>query len=76
MTNCAGVQPGGPEALACLQRNAAKLSPDCRTSVAAIGTAAPVAATTTTAAPQTQRPLPPGITPAGRVVRRVMQRNQ
>ena len=36
LANCRGVTPGGPEALACLQRNAARLSPDCRTSLAAI----------------------------------------
>jgi len=34
--HCRGV-PQGPEALACLQRNAAGLTPNCRTSVAAIG---------------------------------------
>lgn len=33
---CRGV-PQGPEALACLQRNTARLTPNCRTSVAAIG---------------------------------------
>ena len=33
---CRGV-PQGAEALACLQRNAARLTPNCRTSVAAIG---------------------------------------
>lgn len=34
---------GGAEAVACLQRNAAKLVPDCKTSLAAIGDAAPSA---------------------------------
>jgi hypothetical protein len=83
MANCSGVQPGGPEALACLQRSAAKLSPDCKTSVSAIGTTAPAVATsapgaveTPAAAPAAERRLPPGITPAGRVIRRVIERNQ
>jgi len=83
--NCKGVQPGGPEALACLQRNAAKLSPNCKTSLADIadsipaeGTVAPAAAATTTTTTTTteHRRLPPGITPAGRILRRVMERNQ
>lgn len=37
MANCSGVQPGGAEALQCLQRNAAKLSSVCQGAVAAIG---------------------------------------
>ena len=39
--NCRGVTPGGAEALACLQRNASRLSPDCQTSLAAIADGAP-----------------------------------
>lgn len=77
---CRGVQPGGPEAIGCLQSNAARLTPDCKTSLADIAdsmpdsaaAATPAAATTTTQ----RRPLPPGITPAGRILRRVMDRNQ
>jgi hypothetical protein len=42
--HCKGVQPGGPEALACLQRNGPRLTPDCKTSLADIGDAMPVAA--------------------------------
>jgi hypothetical protein len=78
MTNCSSVQPGGPEALACLQRHAGKLSPNCKTSVAAVGTPAVAAATpaATPAAPKAERPRPPGITPAGRIIRRAMERNQ
>lgn len=54
--NCKGVPLGGPEAIACLQRNAAKLSPNCKTSLADIAdTAAPAAPT----APVTQRPNAP-----------------
>ncbi len=37
IANCTGVQPGGPEALACLQVNAARLSSACRRAVAAVG---------------------------------------
>ncbi len=82
--NCRGVPPGGPEALACLQRNAARLSPNCQTSLADIADsipagAAPAAAaatTTTTTTTREHRRLPPGITPAGRIIRRVMERNQ
>jgi hypothetical protein len=54
--NCKGVPLGGPEAIACLQRNAARLSPNCKTSLADIAdTAAPAAPT----APVTQRPNAP-----------------
>ena len=35
MSRCSGVQPGGADALRCLQRNSAQLSPNCRTAVAA-----------------------------------------
>jgi len=35
--NCSGVQPGGLAALQCLKSNSAKLSPACRSAVAAIG---------------------------------------
>ena len=36
MANCAGVQPGGKEALECLVRSEPKLSPPCRGAVGAI----------------------------------------
>jgi hypothetical protein len=76
---CKGVAPGGAEALGCLQNNAARLMPDCKTSIAAIADEIPAATTTaaapaaaaTAAAPQRK---PPGITPAGRILRRVMER--
>jgi hypothetical protein len=57
MSHCAGVQPGGAEALQCLKRNEAQLSAACRSAVAAIGgggagaTAAPSGAPAATAAP-------------------------
>jgi hypothetical protein len=35
MADCKGVQPGGADALHCLQRNAAALSPPCKAAVAA-----------------------------------------
>jgi hypothetical protein len=50
--NCRGVPPGGAEAIACLQRNPGKLTPDCKTSLAALGDAMPPAA----------GPLPPPAT--------------
>ncbi|MDI3468231.1 MAG: hypothetical protein OJF62_000294 [Pseudolabrys sp.] len=34
--DCRGVPPGGPEAIACLQRHMRQLSPNCRTSMAAV----------------------------------------
>jgi hypothetical protein len=56
MSNCPGVSPG-PGALQCLQRNASKLSPACRT---AIGAPAPTAAS----APKTAAPPPAAAAPA------------
>ena len=35
ISKCAGVTPGGKEALQCLQRNAAALSPGCKPAVSA-----------------------------------------
>jgi hypothetical protein len=40
MANCSGVQPGGADALACSQRNLAKLSAPCKTAVSAASPAA------------------------------------
>lgn len=80
--NCKGIQPGGPEALACLQRNAPRLTPDCKTSLADIADSLPAPAATPTVAaappppPAARRPLPPGITPVGRVLRRVIKRER
>lgn len=45
MAKCSGVSPGGKDALACLQRNQATLSPACGSAVAAIGGAPAPAAT-------------------------------
>jgi hypothetical protein len=55
MSRCSGVSPGGPAALACLQKNVAALSPNCK-SVVSSTMAAP--ATATAAAP------PPAAAPA------------
>jgi hypothetical protein len=41
MANCSGVTPGGKEALECLLRNQAKLSPACNTAVSAVVPATP-----------------------------------
>jgi hypothetical protein len=41
---CKGVAPGGSEALNCLQENAARLSPNCRTSLADIAASLPAGA--------------------------------
>jgi hypothetical protein len=60
MSHCSGVTPGGKDALACLQRNAASLSPGCRSAVGAIGAPAPAAAAV--AAPAVAMPAEP---PAG-----------
>jgi hypothetical protein len=66
--NCRGVQPGGPEAFACLQRNAAKLSVDCRTSLAPVED--PGVAATTPAASA----APAGRPPVGPVRRAIRER--
>ena len=58
--NCRGVPSGGAKAIDCLQRNAGKLTPDCRTSLAALGDARP-------ASPGTPPPAPAG-TPKAPVV--------
>lgn len=42
--HCAGINPGGPNALACLQRNARMVSVGCQQVLAAVGPAAGVAA--------------------------------
>jgi hypothetical protein len=54
ISHCSGVQPGGPEALQCLERSKAEVSSRCQTALAAIGgaaPAAPVGAPTQAAAP-------------------------
>jgi hypothetical protein len=59
---CAGVQPGGQAALACLKKNIAALSPACQKAVTAVGGAAAPAveppAATAAAAPPPAAPAP------------------
>ncbi|MFA6264732.1 MAG: cysteine rich repeat-containing protein [Pseudolabrys sp.] len=56
--NCKGIAPGTADAIVCLQRNAAKLSPNCQTSIADLGDSMPAA---DAAGPATQRPNAPVI---------------
>lgn len=70
MMNCRGVQPGGPEALACLQRNSARLSPSCQSSLAAIAGGAPAQAAAVPAEPA------PAAQPAGGPLRRAIMRRR
>jgi hypothetical protein len=66
MSHCAGVQPGGAEALQCLKRNEAQLSAACRSAVAAIGgggAGAPAAAPGAPAATATPTVAPIGPMP-------------
>jgi hypothetical protein len=72
MMNCRGVQPGGPEAFACLQRNASRLSPDCRTSLAAVAGGAPATASASTA-PAAAQPAA-GFRPVGPLRRAIRER--
>jgi hypothetical protein len=74
MANCSSVTPGGKEALECLLRNQAKLSPACNSAVSAIAApqAAPAPAaeapaakaTTPPAAAQQSAPTPAEASPA------------
>lgn len=53
MARCKGVQPGGADAMRCLQRNASRLSPRCQGALSMLGVGAPAAmsAPEATAAP-------------------------
>jgi len=55
MANCSSVTPGGKEALECLLRNQAKLSPACNTAVSAV---VPAQQTPAAAAPAPATPAP------------------
>jgi hypothetical protein len=63
MSRCSGVQPGGAEALQCLKRNEAQLSPACRSAVAAIGGGGSGATTAPSGAPAAT--APPAAAPIG-----------
>ena len=63
--HCASVPPGGKPALACLQKNVAKLSDACRTAVQAVGgSAAAPTATAPRAAATTAPPASAGASKA------------
>ena len=59
MSHCSGVTPGGSEALACLQQNAAQLSGACQKALAAVKTSAGAKPAPATQAASTQAPTPP-----------------
>lgn len=64
MSHCSGVQPGGAQALSCLQANAAKLSPACKSAVAAIGGGAAAPKPAVAAAPPAANAAPAAAAPA------------
>jgi hypothetical protein len=64
MARCRGVKTGGPEALQCLQRNAAQVSPACRQALAATGGAPAPAAARPAPAPAAAAPPPAAAAPA------------
>ena len=72
MADCAGVQPGGKEALQCLQHNVAKLSPPCKNAVAATMPPPPAAARPPKAP---QAAAPPTSPPPHRLQRRLSRRS-
>lgn len=82
MSHCSGVQPGGAQALSCLQTNAAKLSPACKSAVAAIGggaapkAAAPKPAVAAAPPPAAAAPAPaamPAPRPSGPMEARIIR---
>lgn len=74
MANCSGVQPGGRNALQCLERNIAKLSPACKTAVSAV---MPAPAKPAAAAPPPAKSAPsspPAAAPAAAVPSKPVER--
>jgi len=62
ISHCSGVQPGGTQAMRCLQRNAGQLSPQCKTALAAVtggANASPPATPAENATPSSVAPLAP-----------------
>jgi hypothetical protein len=59
MSHCSTVQPGGMQAMRCLQRNAGQLSPQCKTALAAITRVATAAAPATPAESATSSSVAP-----------------
>jgi len=65
IAHCSGVAPGGREALACLLKNVAALSPGCQQAVSAVSQAAPqTPAEQSAAAPPASAPATGGATAA------------
>jgi hypothetical protein len=62
MAQCAGVQPGTRDALECLKRNAAKVSPGCKAALDAVGPR-PTENAAPAAAPASPAPAPAATTP-------------
>lgn len=58
IARCAGVQPGGREALVCLERNQAEVSPSCQTALAAIGGGVPSSGAPSSSAPGAGAAIP------------------
>lgn len=61
--HCRGVPPGGQEALSCLEFNEAKLTPDCKTSLADIANSMPAGGMPPAAPPPPAAPLPRPVAP-------------
>jgi Cysteine rich repeat len=59
ISRCAGVQPGGRDALMCLERNQAEVSSACQTALAAIGAPSPGTPGPGAAIPDAGAPAPP-----------------
>jgi hypothetical protein len=73
MMHCRSVaRAGGPEVMACLQRNLPRLTPDCRTSLAAVVEAAPATAAAATPRMPAPAAVPPGPFPLRRANRQRM----
>ena len=59
MTQCTGVKPGTKDALECLKRNAAKVSPSCKAALDAVGPPPTESAAPAKPAPAAAAPPPP-----------------
>jgi Cysteine rich repeat len=74
ISRCAGVQPGGRDALMCLERNQAEVSPSCQTALAAIGGGAPGPGASSPGAPGPSAAVPDAGAPAAPTDRLVIPR--
>jgi hypothetical protein len=59
MSRCAGVQPGGKDALECLRRNAGSVSAPCKSALDAVGPKPAAESAAPAAAPTANQPGPP-----------------